>query len=183
MKRYTTLDSSIGSRLLLVRSSFGSRSFFDRFSFVLRSVLVHPSFILRSGFVRKSKNNRRWIEEVSEVHQRQNGGNTEIHRNSKGKPLAMLSVECWVLSYLLLRLWELGIRSVVFDCTACQSKNYELFSAEAMLSVECRARLIETLAKARIVFILYIFTKIHVTFTIIYRYATESYASWTITFS
>ncbi len=75
MKRYATLDSSIGSRLLL-----------DRFSFVLRSVLVHPSFILRSSFVRESKNNRRWIEEVSEVHLRQYGGNTEMHRNSNGKP-------------------------------------------------------------------------------------------------
>lgn len=86
MKRYTTLDSSIGSRLLLNRSSFGSRSFFDRFSFILRSSFVHPSFILRSGFVRESKNNRRWIEEVSEVHLRQYGGNTEMHRNSNGKP-------------------------------------------------------------------------------------------------
>ena len=75
MKRYTTLDSSIGSRLLLDRSSFGSRS-----------VLVHPSLILRSSFVRESKNNRRWIEEVSEVHLRQYGGKTEMHRNSKGKP-------------------------------------------------------------------------------------------------
>lgn len=75
MKRYTTLDSSIGSRSVLVRSSIGSRSSF-----------VHPSFILRSSFVRESKNNRRWIEEVSEVHLRQYGGNTEMHRNSNGKP-------------------------------------------------------------------------------------------------
>ena len=86
MKRYTTIDPSIGSRLLLDRSSFGSRSLFVRFSFVLRSVLVHPSFILRSSFVRESKNNRRWIEEVSEVHLRQYGGNTEMRRNSNGKP-------------------------------------------------------------------------------------------------
>ena len=86
MKRYTTLDSSIGSRLLLDRSSFGSRSFFDRFSFILRSSFVHPSFILRSSFVRESKNNRRWIEEVSEVHLRQYEGNTEMRRNSNGKP-------------------------------------------------------------------------------------------------
>ena len=54
MKRYTTLDSSIGSRLLLDRSSFGSRSFFDRFS-----------FILRSSFVRASFGNRRTIEDGS----------------------------------------------------------------------------------------------------------------------
>ena len=86
MKRYTTLDSSIASRSLFVRFSFGSRSFFDRFSFILRLSFVHPSFILRSSFVRESKNNRRWIEEVSEVHLRQYGGKTEMHRNSNGKP-------------------------------------------------------------------------------------------------
>ena len=86
MKRYTTLDSSIGSRSLFVRFSFGSRSFFDRFSFILRSSFVYPSFVLRSSFVRESKNNRRWIEEVSEVHLRQYVGKTEMHRNSNGKP-------------------------------------------------------------------------------------------------
>ena len=86
MKRYTTLDSSIGSRLLLDRSSFGSRSVLVRSSIGSRSSFVHPSFILRSSFVRESKNNRRWIEEVSEVHLRQNRGNTEMHRNSNGKP-------------------------------------------------------------------------------------------------
>ena len=97
MKRYDTLYSSIGSRLLLDRSSIGSRLLLDRSSFGSRSVLVrssfgsrssfvHPSFILRSSFVRESKNNRRWIEEVSEVHLRQNRGNTEMHRNSNGKP-------------------------------------------------------------------------------------------------
>ena len=80
MKRYTTLDSSIGSRLLLDRSSFGSRSFFDRFSFILRSSFVHPSFELRSGIEEQSKMDRRWIEEVSEVHLRQYGGNTEAKR-------------------------------------------------------------------------------------------------------
>ena len=86
MKRYDTLDSSIGSRLLLDRSSFGSRSVLVRSSIGSRSSFVHPSFILRSSFVRESKNNRRWIEEVSEVHLRQNRGNTEMHRNSNGKP-------------------------------------------------------------------------------------------------
>ena len=86
MKRYATLDSSIGSRLLLDRSSIGSRSVLVRSSFGSRSSFVHPSFILRSSFVRESKNNRRWIEEVSEVHLRQNRGNTEMHRNSNGKP-------------------------------------------------------------------------------------------------
>lgn len=75
MKRYTTLDSSIGSR-----------SFFDRFSFILRLSFVHPSFELRSGIEEQSKNNRRWIEEVSEVHLRQYGGKTEMHRTSNGKP-------------------------------------------------------------------------------------------------
>ena len=86
MKRYATLDSSIGSRLLLDRSSIGSRSSFVHPSFILRSSFVHPSFELRSGFVRESKNNRRWIEEVSEVHLRQYVGKTEMHRNSNGKP-------------------------------------------------------------------------------------------------
>ena len=86
MKRYATLDSSIGSRLLLDRSSFGSRSVLVRSSIGSRSSFVHPSFILRSSFVRESKNNRRWIEEVSEVHLRQYGGKTEMHRNSNGKP-------------------------------------------------------------------------------------------------
>lgn len=80
MKRYTTLDSSIGSRLLLDRSSFGSRSVLVRSSIGSRSSFVYPSFILRSSFVRESKNNRRWIEEVSEVHLRQYGGKTEAKR-------------------------------------------------------------------------------------------------------
>ena len=93
MKRYATLDSSIGSRLLLDRSSFGSRSVLVRSSIGSRSSFVYPSFILRSSFVRESKNNRRWIEEVSEVHLRQYVGKTEMHRTSNGKPTAMLSVE------------------------------------------------------------------------------------------
>ena len=59
MKRYDTLDSSIGSRLLLDRSSFGSRS-----------VLVHPSFILRSSFVRTSFGNRSTIEDGSKKYRR-----------------------------------------------------------------------------------------------------------------
>ena len=75
MKRYATLDSSIGSR-----------SFFDRFSFILRSSFVHPSFILRSGIVRESFGNRRTIEDISEVYRRQNGGQTKMHRMTKGKP-------------------------------------------------------------------------------------------------
>ena len=70
MKRYATLDSSIGSRLLLVRSSFGSRSFFDWFSFILRLSFVHPSFGLRSGIEEQSKMARRSIGGTSEVHLR-----------------------------------------------------------------------------------------------------------------
>ena len=70
MKRYTTLDSSIASRSLFVRFSFGSRSSF-----------AHPSFELRSGIEEQSKMDRR-----REVHLRQYGGNTEMHRNSNGKP-------------------------------------------------------------------------------------------------
>ena len=86
MKRYATLDSSIGSRSLFVRFSIALRSVLVRSSIDSRSSFVHPSFILRSSFVRESKNNRKWIEEVSEVHLRQYGGKTEMHRNSNGKP-------------------------------------------------------------------------------------------------
>ena len=61
MKRYDTLDSSIGSRSLFDRFSFGSRSFFDRFSFILRSSFVHPSFGNRSTIEDGSKKYRRYI--------------------------------------------------------------------------------------------------------------------------
>ena len=61
MKRYATLDSSIGSRLLLDRSSFGSRSFFDRFSFILRSSFVLASFGNRRTIEDGSKKYRRYI--------------------------------------------------------------------------------------------------------------------------
>ena len=71
---------SIALRSVLVRSSIGSRSSF-----------VYPSFILRSSFVRESKNNRRWIEEVSEVHLRQYGGNTEMHRTALDCSLSFLT--------------------------------------------------------------------------------------------
>ena len=70
MKRYATLDSSIGSRLLLDSSSFGSRSFFDRFSFILRSSFVHPPFGLRSGIEEQSKMYRRYIVGISEAKRR-----------------------------------------------------------------------------------------------------------------
>ena len=84
MKRYTTLDSLIGSQLLLDRSSFGSRSFFDRFSFVLRSVLVHPSFILRSSFVYPPFELRSGIEEQSKMDRRSIGGTSEAIRKQNG---------------------------------------------------------------------------------------------------
>ena len=67
MKRYATLDSSIGSRLLLDSSSFGSRSFFDRFSFILRSSSVRASFGNRSGIEEQSKMYRRYIGGISEA--------------------------------------------------------------------------------------------------------------------
>ena len=95
---------SIGSRSILVRFSIGSRSFF-----------VRPSFCLRSSFVHPSLNNRRSIEEQSKIYRKNNenamepqGYNlraaTNMHRymNERG-PLAMLSVECWVLSYSRLK--------------------------------------------------------------------------------
>ena len=70
MKRYDTLDSSIGSRLLLDSSSFGSRSFFDRFSFILRSSSVRASFGNRSGIEEQSKMYRRYIGGISEAKRR-----------------------------------------------------------------------------------------------------------------
>ena len=56
MKRYTTLDSSIGSR-----SSF-----------------VHPSFELRSGIEEQSKMDRRSIGGTSEAIRRQNGDASKL---------------------------------------------------------------------------------------------------------
>ncbi len=56
IKRYATLDSSIGSRLLFVR-----------FSFILRSSFVHPPFILRSRIEEQSKIDRRSIGDSSEA--------------------------------------------------------------------------------------------------------------------
>ena len=61
MKRYDTLDSSIGSRLLLDRSSFGSRSVLVRSSIGSRSFFVHPSFGNRSTIEDGSKKYRRYI--------------------------------------------------------------------------------------------------------------------------
>ena len=50
MKRYDTLDSSIGSHSSFVHPSFE-----------LRSSFVHPSFELRSGIEDGSKKYRRYI--------------------------------------------------------------------------------------------------------------------------
>ena len=86
MKRYATLDSSIGSRSLFVRFSFVLRSVLVHPSFILRSSFVYPSFGLRSGIEEQSKMDRRWIEDGLEAHLRQNVGKTEMHRNSNGKP-------------------------------------------------------------------------------------------------
>ena len=41
--------------------------------FILRSSSVDPPFILRSRSVRRSKNDRRMIEETSEIHRMQDG--------------------------------------------------------------------------------------------------------------
>ena len=72
MKRYATLDSSIGSRLLLDRSSFGSRSVLVRSSIGSRSSFVHPSFELRSG-----------IEEQQEMYRLYSGTDTKKQRITK----------------------------------------------------------------------------------------------------
>ena len=55
------------------RSPFVLRSFSVRSPFVLRSFSVDPPFILRSRSVRRLKNDRRMIEETSEIHRRQDG--------------------------------------------------------------------------------------------------------------
>ena len=86
-----------------------------QFSFDSRLVLVLPSFVLRSAFVHPSLDNRRSIEEQSKIYRKNNenamepqGNNlraaTNKHRymNERG-PLAMLNVECWVLSYSRLK--------------------------------------------------------------------------------
>ena len=86
MKRYTTLDSSIGSRLLLDRSSFGSRSFFDRFS-----------FILRSSFVRASFGNRRTMGDVSTI-QRNRHEETANHEIETNKTEAIQTVIFYYLN-------------------------------------------------------------------------------------
>ena len=54
-------------------SPFVLRSFSVRSPFVLRSSSVDPPFILRSRSVRRSKNDRRMIEETSEIHRMQDG--------------------------------------------------------------------------------------------------------------
>ena len=54
-------------------SPFVLRSFSVRSPFVLRSSSVDPPFVLRSRSVRRSKNDRRMIEETSEIHWRQDG--------------------------------------------------------------------------------------------------------------
>ena len=77
MKRYTTLDYSIGSRLLLDRSSFGSRSVLVRSSIGSRSSFVYPSFILRSG-IEEPKMDRRSIGGTSEAIRRQNGDASKL---------------------------------------------------------------------------------------------------------
>ena len=119
MKRYATLDSSIGSRLLLDRSSFGSRSVLVRFSFVLRSVLVHPSFILRSSFVRASFGTRRTIEEGSKKYRRYIWGNTEAIRRCIETLMGSLR-QCWVLSF---ECWMLNVELSALPMLSCSMLN------------------------------------------------------------
>ncbi len=70
MKRYATLDSSIGSRSLFDHSSIGSRSLLDHSSIGSRSSSVHPPLWLRSSSVRESKNDGRCIDYTSELTRR-----------------------------------------------------------------------------------------------------------------
>ena len=104
MKRYTTLDSSIGSRSVLDCFSIALRSVLVRSSIDSRSSFVHPSFILRSSSVRASFGNRRTIEDVSKVYRRYIGGKTEDRRRCiewlKGNQ------QYGNLYFCLLRLWR-----------------------------------------------------------------------------
>ena len=111
MKRYATLDSSIGSRSVLDCFSIALRSVLVRSSIDSRSSFVHPSFILRSGFVRESFGNRRTIEDVSKVYRRYIGGKTEDRRRCiewlKGNQ------QYGNLYFCLLRLWR-GRHSLIW---------------------------------------------------------------------
>ena len=82
MKRYTTLDSSIGSRSVLDCFSIALRSVLVRSSIDSRSSFVHPSFILRSSSVRASFGNRSGIEEQSKMYRRYIGGISEAKRRT-----------------------------------------------------------------------------------------------------
>ena len=110
--------------------SIALRSVLVRFSFVLRSVLVHPSFILRLSFVRASFGNRRSIEDGSKKYRRYIWGNTEMHRNSNGKPTAMLSVELFAAN---------ACDEELFCCELFRTPNNLTLNTRptAMLSFEC----------------------------------------------
>ena len=104
MKRYATLDSSIGSRSVLDCFSIALRSVLVRSSIDSRSSFVHPSFILRSSSVRASFGNRSGIEEQSKMYRRYIGGKTEDRRRCiewlKGNQ------QYGNLYFCLLRLWR-----------------------------------------------------------------------------
>ena len=95
-----TLQSSRNDK----KSSIGSRSILVRFSIGSRSAFVRPSFCLRSSFVRQSKIYRKNNENAMEAQGYNLRAATNKHRymNERG-PLAMLNVECWVLSYSRLK--------------------------------------------------------------------------------
>ena len=61
------------SAFFTYRSPFVLRSFSVHPPLILRSFSVRAPFNLRSRSVRRSKNDRRLIEEISEIHRRQDG--------------------------------------------------------------------------------------------------------------
>ncbi len=70
---YFTFHSPFILRSFSVRSPFVLRSFSVHPPLILRSFSVRAPFNLRSRSVRRSKNDRRMIEETSEIHRMQDG--------------------------------------------------------------------------------------------------------------
>ena len=73
MKRYATLDSSIGSRSVLDRSSFGSRSFSYHSPIVLLSFSYCSPIVLLSFSYWETENNTETIRNGAKDERKTNG--------------------------------------------------------------------------------------------------------------
>ena len=74
MKRYATLDSSIGSRSVLDRSSFGSRSFSYHSPIVLLLFSYRSPIVLLLGNGKQYGNNTEWSERRTKDERMRLGG-------------------------------------------------------------------------------------------------------------